>query len=142
MNLSQEQTGILFMYAGLSARAAHLPVQAQALRAWIQEENADGIVERETIWLYRSGYVTTVDGHAYGLTKDGWAALDSSLIAQEQAAEWEEQATGEHLPREPLLPAREELPDTLILIGEWFVKAEAQRLAATALQTARIKLRR
>lgn len=137
MSLSDERNGILFMYAGLSARTQFSPVRPQALKAWLNEENTEGLIDRETLYLFRSGYITTLDGEAYTVTGDGWASLDDHLRAEEEAAQREERETGESLPRKPLLPAKHELPDALVLMGEWQVKAGAQRLTTQVLSKIR-----
>lgn len=141
MKPNPERTGVLFMYAGLSVRAEGSPVRPRAITAWLHEENTDGLVQRETLWLFRTGHLTTVDGKAYNLTNEGWAALDGHLITDDEAADHEERETGEYLPREPQRPAREEPADMLIIMGEWLINAEAERLAANALRNVRQRWR-
>jgi hypothetical protein len=113
-------------------RATGAAIKPAALKAWIDEEAVNGTVDRETLWLFRTGYITTVDGEAYTVTDNGWAALDQYMIEMEEASRREEAANGESSPDEPVLPAKEEMPDTLIIMGAGAIKDEAQRMTMRA----------
>ncbi len=128
MKLKEHQSGILLMFAGLSARVGNEAVKPAALRAWLDEEATSGTIDRETVWLFRTGYITTIDGEAYAVTEEGWAALDRHLIGIEEASRREERANGGSSPFEASLSAKEEAPDVLILMGEFEIKAEARRM--------------
>src|SRR6188768_2648953 len=87
MKFTDYRRGVLFMYAGLSSRTRFASIRARALKAWLNEEDIDGLIDRETLWLFRTGYVTTRDGQGYEVTEDGWAALDRLLEEEGKAAE-------------------------------------------------------
>ena len=139
--LPDERAGVLHMFAGLSARAGGSAVRPQALKAWLQEELVEPLIDRETLHLFRIGYITTVDGEAYTPTEDGWAAIDEHRLVEEEATDREARLAGRYKPGEPLTPAKEELPDVLILVGDWLIKAEAQRLTSQMLGAARANSR-
>jgi hypothetical protein len=132
MNLKEHQSGVLLMFAGLSARSGGAPIRPAALKEWLQEEASSGTIDRETIWLFRTGYITTVDGDAYSVTEHGWAALDKHMIDVEEAACRNDFANGKASPKKPVLSARQEHHDVLILMGEFEIKAEAQRMTMRA----------
>ena len=132
MKLTEDQSGVLLMFAGLSQRVAGAPIHPKALRAWLQEESADGVIDRATVWLFRSGYITTVDGEAYSVTAQGWAVLDQHMIDQEEDARSEDRREGVPSPDEPVLAARSEHPDVLIMMGSFEIMAEAQRMTLRA----------
>ena len=130
MKLEEHQTGVLLMIAGLSGRADGAAIMPAALKSWIADDAVIGTIDRETLWLFRTGYITTNDGSAYFLTNSGWAALDQHMLEEEAAAQTEKEAEGDTSPPEPILPAKQEEPDVLILMGEFFIKAEAQRMTS------------
>lgn len=68
MKLTEHRSGVLLMFAGLSMRLDGAAITSAALKAWLAEEAASGTVDRETLWLFRTGYITTVDGEAYTVT--------------------------------------------------------------------------
>lgn len=117
------------MVAGLSQQGGGEPINPKAIKAWLQEEATDGTIDREIAWLFRSGYIATLDGDAYSPTEVGWATLDQYL-SDMHAAEREIEAKDSL--DEPPTRAKDEDATVLLLIGEWSLKAEAQRTTLRA----------
>lgn len=128
MSMPEQKTGLLLMIAGLSLRVSGDPITTHAIKVWLQEDALDGAIEAGAIWLFRNGYLTTRDGAGFCVTDAGWAALEQHTKEDEEAARREEGTLDLPLFNEPDAPIRNEPPDVLILMGEYLLKAEAQRM--------------
>ncbi|MEG3153465.1 hypothetical protein [Sphingomonas sp. RB1R13] len=87
------------------------PIEPNMVTIWLDEEEASGIVIRETGWLRRTAHIIASDP-GYIVSERGWATLDEHLANERRACR-------EPSPADPpVLTAKETGPHALITMGD------------------------
>lgn len=128
MKMTEQRVGLLLMLAGLSQRAKGAPIEPHAVKVWLQEDALDGVIDIQTLWLFRAGYIASTDGKAYSITDTGWSALDEHLLEVDKAEQQMEEKFGKITDNDTFTPAKDQMPTISLLMGEHLLKAEAQRM--------------
>jgi hypothetical protein len=115
MKCTEQQAGTLLMFAGLSKRIGEKSISTKALTRWVDEESLDGSIERATIWLFRTGYISSDDGRRFVVTPTGWEVVDQIIKNASDEPSPSSSDTEEHA-------------DVYLLIGEFKLKVAAQKL--------------